>query len=246
MILRDLVRRLGAGRRVLDTTGTDLAWSADLTVVRADTADDAGPDDVVVLVADPQTTPETAGLPSALPVGTTVLLLVPTALAGLPVPWLVQALAAMRLQATEVVPGATRPFPVAVVARRTDQPIGLTPHLRPDDEPAVPTPAELVGLLGLVVLESAMWRAAEADGLRRRAEDAAALSEVRAERDALHAEVVGLRARLDRVQVLETELRSTRTALDKVLSSTSYRLVRRLAPIRGLVDPRRSRGPGTR
>ena len=239
--LNDLVRKLGAGRGILDATGADIRWPADLEHVQVGPLSEATSGDLVVTTADlSQSAAACAGLADLDP-GTPVLLLVPAPLDELPVPWLLDALTAGRLQAREAMPTGDRRFPSVMTLTRCDVPQPLTPYLRSEPSFSITEGDDLITLLNVVVLEGAVWRAVEACARRRSAADADRLRQLQRELEQAAEVAAAAKHALDecrtRGEKLDWELGRTRRALREVQSSTPYRVARRLSALRAQIRP---------
>lgn len=183
-----------------------------------------------------------------LPEGTTVVLLVATEPARLPVGRLVNALLSSGLKIVEAVvaSGMRRPT-VAVVARRSDVLLLPRPYLARELEPAPDAGGEqptevLARILAESVLENLSQRARERELLAElgKAQDSQRVAErVRGDAKDLLEELATVKAERN---TLKTERNALRKRLRQVESSTTYRLASSLArgsgKIRRLV-PRR-------
>lgn len=213
------------------------------------------PADLVLLGVDADGEPVEA-ISDELPLGTTVVLLVPTEPARLPVGRLVNALVGSGLKFVEVfvVSGMQQPT-VAVVARRSDEallpPPSLASALEPVSDAATELPADaLTRVLAELELEDLRQRARQRELLaelgasehrRKTLERAherlsglpAELTAVKAERSALKTERRALKAERNALRAERNALRRERNALQKRLSrvesSTSYRVARKIA-----------------
>ena len=204
----------------------------------------------LVLVKAPAEGQWAGVIPDDLPEDTTVLLLVPTQPAELPVGRVVNALLSAGLQLVEaVVASGLREPTVAVVARRSSATVIPLPAAARELDP-VPDSAVSQGdgvlarLLAESVLENLTARARERTLLTQLggAEDRQRAAE--RERQGLE----GLRGLPDEVSALKAEqvaLKKERDALKKRLgqveSSTTYRLASRMARVSGTVRRRRGR-----
>jgi hypothetical protein len=170
-----------------------------------------------------------------LPLGATVVLLIPTEPALLPVGRVVNTLVGSRLKLIEaVVASGMRQPTVAVVARRSDEVLLPPPYLARALEPASDAAAEqsadvLTRILAESVLENLTQRARERELL---AELGAAQDGQRALERA-HEKLKELPEELAAVKAERNALKAERNALKKRLyqieSSTTYRLAQRLA-----------------
>ncbi|BAK35582.1 hypothetical protein MLP_25680 [Microlunatus phosphovorus NM-1] len=187
-------------------------------------------------------------VPADLPEGTTVVLLVPTEAARLPIGRVVHALLSSRLQIIEaVIASGMRQPTVAVVARRSDELLLPQPYLARELEPAPGPDGEQRGVLARFLAESVL------ENLGQRARERELLAELgeaqdrqraaeraRGESEQLLEEIATVKAERN---ALKTERNALRKRLGNVESSTTYRLASRLArgagKVRRLV-PRRS------
>lgn len=183
-------------------------------------------------------------VPADLPEGTTVVLLVPTEPARLPVGRVIHALLGAGLKIIEaVVASGTRQPTVAVVARRSDVLVLPEPYLARELEPPIHSSGDqstdvLARVLAESVLENLGQRARERELLAELgdAEERQREAErVRAESEPLLEELATVKAERN---ALKAERNALKKRLGQVESSTTYRLASTLARASGRVRRR--------
>jgi hypothetical protein len=232
MRLPQFLHEIVLATAVLDATERQWDWPDDLQV-RIGPPNTANAEEAVLIVVDlePDRAEDEAQRLRGVPLDATVVILVAPPPEQVPVATLVDILVAGGVQVLHALPVSEDDLGTVIAGRRSiGEAASIAPYLNPRRELHVTPGAALLRIMAERVVEGAGWRALEvAVGRERQARFAAdrERDEARAAAAAARQQMSNLRAIHERQTAdLTAKLAAADARVQRILASTSYRLVR--------------------